>query len=131
LGERHSVILSTHILPEVEAICDSVQILHKGKVVFDDEIKGLRKFRSGKSIQVSFRAPPTKEVLEKKLTNVKVSTVRDGVYRISGIELEDDPTDAIVQHSVHEQWGLFELVGAQASVEEVFVELTTQDEAAS
>ncbi|MBA4740426.1 MAG: ATP-binding cassette domain-containing protein [Burkholderiales bacterium] len=128
LGEHHSVILSTHILPEVEAICDSVQILHKGKVVFDDEISGLRKFRSGKSIQVSFRAPPTKETLENKLTNAKISTVREGVYRISGIELQDDPTDAIVRHSVQEQWGLFELVGAQASVEEVFVELTTQDD---
>lgn len=130
LGKHHSVILSTHILPEVEAICDSVQILHKGKVVFDDEIGGLRKFRSGKSIQASFRTPPTQETLEKKLTNVKVSQVREGVYRISGLELEDDPTDALVQLSVHEQWGLFELVGAQASVEEVFVELTTQDETA-
>ena len=131
LGEHHSVILSTHILPEVEAICDSVQILHKGKVVFNDDIGGLRKFRSGKSIQVSFRAPPTKETLEDKLSNAKISLVREGVYRVSGLKLEDDPTDAIVQHSVQGQWGLFELVGAQASVEEVFVELTTQEETAA
>ncbi|MDA0237101.1 MAG: ATP-binding cassette domain-containing protein [Proteobacteria bacterium] len=127
LGESHSVILSTHILQEVETICDSVQILHKGRVVFNDEIGGLRQFRSGKSIQASFRNPPTKELLENALTNVKVTAIREGVYRISGLELEHDPTDDLVQISVHKGWALFELVGAQASVEEVFVELTTQD----
>ena len=127
LGENHSVILSTHILPEVEAICDSVKILHKGRVVFDDEIGGLRQFRSGKSIQASFRNPPTQTLLESTLSNVKITAIRDGVYRVSGLELEHDPTDDLVQISVHKGWGLFELVGAQASVEEVFVELTTQD----
>ena len=127
LGKNHSVILSTHILPEVEAICDSVKILHKGKVVFDDDIDALRQFRSGKSIQVSFRNPPTQELLDSALDNVKITTIREGVYRISGRELEYDPTDDLVQISAHKGWGLFELVGAQASVEEVFVELTTQD----
>lgn len=127
LGEHHSVILSTHILPEVEAICDSVQILHKGKVVFDDEIEGLRQFRSGKSIQVSFRNSPSQEMLESRLTNVKVSPVRESVFRLSGLNTDDDPTDKLVQLSVDENWGLTELVGAQASVEEVFVELTTRD----
>ena len=127
LGKNHSVILSTHILPEVEAICDSVKILHKGKVVFDDDIDALRQFRSGKSIQVSFRNPPTQELLDSALDNVKITAIREGVYRISGRELEYDPTDDLVQISAHKGWGLFELVGAQASVEEVFVELTTQD----
>ncbi|NIO42816.1 MAG: ATP-binding cassette domain-containing protein [Burkholderiales bacterium] len=42
LGNERSVILSTHILPEVEAICDRVQILHRGKVVFSEAIAGLR-----------------------------------------------------------------------------------------
>ncbi len=127
LGKHHSVILSTHILPEVEAICDSVQILHKGKVVFDDEISGLRQFRSGKSIQVSFRNSPSQEMLENRLTNVKVSPIRESVFRLSGLNTDDDPTDELVQLSVDENWGLTELVGAQASVEEVFVELTTRD----
>ncbi|HBZ19285.1 MAG TPA: ABC transporter ATP-binding protein [Betaproteobacteria bacterium] len=127
LGKSHSVILSTHILPEVEAICDSVKIMHKGRVVFDDGIGELRQFRSGKSIQASFRNPPTQTLLENTLSNVKITTIREGVYRISGLELEHDPTDDLVQISVNKGWGLFELVGAQASVEEVFVELTTQD----
>jgi hypothetical protein len=49
------------------------------------------------------------------------------VFRLSGLNTDDDPTDKLVQLSVDENWGLTELVGAQASVEEVFVELTTRD----
>ena len=58
----------------------------------------------------------------------KVSFIRDGVYRISGIEAGEDPTDKLVELSIKEGWGLYELMGAQASVEEVFVELTKQEE---
>ncbi|MEO8165894.1 MAG: ATP-binding cassette domain-containing protein, partial [Betaproteobacteria bacterium] len=51
LGRDHSLILSTHILPEVEAICDRVQILHRGEVVFNDTIAGLKQFRGGQALQ--------------------------------------------------------------------------------
>ena len=42
LGAEHSVILCTHILPEVEAVCDRVQIMHRGRMVFNDSIDGLK-----------------------------------------------------------------------------------------
>ena len=41
LGQEHSVILSTHILPEVQAVCDRVQILNRGRTVFNDSLKGI------------------------------------------------------------------------------------------
>ncbi len=41
LGQEHSVILSTHILPEVQAVCDRVQILNRGKTVFNDTLEGV------------------------------------------------------------------------------------------
>src|SRR6476661_8755236 len=55
LGRAHSVILSTHILPEVESVCDRVQILHHGETVFTDTIDGLRKFQSGRTVLFGFR----------------------------------------------------------------------------
>lgn len=128
LGKAHSVILSTHILPEVEAICDRVQILHKGSVVFNDAIEGLRQFRGGKSVQVSFRTPPAESLLSSVISGSKITPVRDGVFRVSGLESGQDPTDQIVELSVKNGWGLYELVGAQASVEEVFVELTNEND---
>jgi ABC-2 type transport system ATP-binding protein len=53
LGGAHSVILSTHILPEVEAICDRVQIMHKGNVVYSDTIAALKTLH-GTSLEEAF-----------------------------------------------------------------------------
>jgi ABC-2 type transport system ATP-binding protein len=41
LGKEHGIILSTHILPEVQAVCDRVQILNRGKTVFNDTLEGV------------------------------------------------------------------------------------------
>ena len=126
LGNQHSVILSTHILPEVEAICDRVQILHRGKVVFADAISGLRLFRGGHSLQVSLRRPPSEEDLAKVVQPARVKRISDGVFRIMS-QPDQDPTDQVVRASLERNWGLFQLSPAQASVEEVFVQLTRHD----
>ena len=55
LRDQHSVILSTHILPEVEAVCDRVEIMHKGAIVFSDSIDVLRRFRGGQALRVGLR----------------------------------------------------------------------------
>ncbi len=128
LGNEHSVILSTHILPEVEAICDRVQILHRGKVVFADAISGLRQFRGGHSLQVSLRRPPPREDLSAAVAPARAEQVSEGVFRVMA-QPGQDPTDQLVRASVERDWGLYQLSPAQASVEEVFVQLTRQDSA--
>jgi ABC-2 type transport system ATP-binding protein len=127
LGNDHSVILSTHILPEVEAVCDRVQILHNGKVVFADAIGGLRQFRGGQSIQISLRRPPTVDEIATLVNPAHVEKLGDGVFRISSEQQATDPTDQLVRASVERDWGLYQLSPAQASVEEVFVQLTQRD----
>jgi ABC-2 type transport system ATP-binding protein len=52
LGEQHSVILSTHILPEAESICDRVQIMHEGCIVFCEAIEHLK--QNGESLEELF-----------------------------------------------------------------------------
>ncbi|MBM3342355.1 MAG: ATP-binding cassette domain-containing protein [Betaproteobacteria bacterium] len=54
LGNAHSVILSTHILPEVEAICDRVQIMHRGKMVYANTIAALKQRHCGGSLEDVF-----------------------------------------------------------------------------
>ncbi len=130
LGNEHSVILSTHILPEVEAICDRVQILHRGKVVFADAISGLRQFRGGHSLQVSFHRPPSTQELSEEVKPASVEKVSDGAFHISS-QPGQDPTDRLVRASIERDWGLFQLVPARASVEEVFVQLTRQEDIAA
>jgi len=126
LGNDHSVILSTHILPEVEAICDRVQIMHRGKVVFEDAISGLRQFRGGRTLQVALKRPPTTDELTQLLQPAQVELIGEGVFRIVP-QSGQDPTDRLVRASVEHDWGLYQLAPAQASVEEVFVQLTRQE----
>jgi ABC-2 type transport system ATP-binding protein len=58
LGNAHSVILSTHILPEVEAICDRVQIMHHGRMVYADTIAALKQLHNGRTLLVGLNQPP-------------------------------------------------------------------------
>ena len=58
LGGAHSVILSTHILPEVEAVCDRVQIMHHGELVYGDTIAALKQFERGTTVLLGLRRPP-------------------------------------------------------------------------
>ena len=54
LGKTKTVILSTHIMQEVEAVCDNVIIINKGKIVADDSLEGLRKKNSNKTLENIF-----------------------------------------------------------------------------
>jgi energy-coupling factor transporter ATP-binding protein EcfA2 len=73
LGRDHSLILSTHILPEVEAVCDRVQILHRGEVVFNDTIAGLKRFRGGQTLQLGLRSPPPLDEIGRDLCEARRS----------------------------------------------------------
>jgi ABC-2 type transport system ATP-binding protein len=130
LGRDRSVILSTHILPEVESVCDRVLILHHGKTVFGDTIEGLKKFHGGRIVHLGLRNPPPDGVLAAIPGVARVEAEGAGLFRVSFGD-NADPTDALVRRAVEASWGLFQLVPAQTSVEEVFVQLTKKDEAAA
>src|SRR5690606_8862697 len=125
LSDRHSVILSTHILPEVEAVCDRVQILHRGRIVFNDRIEALRQFRGAPALLVGLRRPPGLEELA-ALPGVRaVQKSADGMLRVEPAP-ETDPTEVLVEASVARGWGLTHLAPEHASLEDVFVQLTRQ-----
>jgi len=130
LGRERSVILSTHILPEVESVCDRVLILHHGKTVFGDTIDGLKKFHGGRIVHVGLRNPPAIGELQAIPGVAGVDAESTQIFRISFSD-QTDPTDALVRRAVEKSWGLFQLVPAQTSVEEVFVQLTKKDEASA
>jgi ABC-2 type transport system ATP-binding protein len=122
LGGTRSVILSTHILSEVEAVCDRVQIMDHGKIVYSDTISALKAFHSGRTIVLGLRRPPPVTEL---LAVAGVSAVERVDPHHFRLELaESDPTEALVALSVQRDWGLFQLSPAQNSLEEVFVNLT-------
>jgi ABC-2 type transport system ATP-binding protein len=127
LAGSHSVILSTHILPEVETVCDRVQILHEGRAVYADTIAALRSYRGGQAFTVMLRRAPDEAVLH-ALPGVRgVHRLADGRFRVFH-DPEASPAETLVRRSVSEDWGLAALVPEETSLEEVFVQLTQRDE---
>ncbi len=128
LGGEHSVILSTHILPEVEIVCDLVQIIHKGKLVFSGGIDVLKQQRAGNKLLLGLAHPPAQEALLAIEGVVAVEAAHDGLLRVRFNEGQS-PAEAIVQAAVSNGWGLRQINPDQTSLEDVFVQLTYQEAA--
>jgi ABC-2 type transport system ATP-binding protein len=128
LGGEHSVILSTHILPEVEMVCDRVQIIHQGKLVFSGEIEALKRSRESNRLRIGLRRPPSAEILL-ALPGVAAVEEADEMLRVRFAEGSGDVADAIVRASVAGDWGLYHIAPDVTSLEDVFLHLTQQEEA--
>jgi ABC-2 type transport system ATP-binding protein len=126
LGNNHSVILSTHILPEVETICDRVQIMHRGEIVFSDSIAGLKQFRGSRALLLGLHRPPDLDELRALVSPAGVEALSATLFRIDPHGGED-PSDKLARAAVEGNWGLYQLQPAQATLEEVFVHLTQSD----
>lgn len=126
LGQAHSVILSTHILPEVDAICDRVQIMHHGKMVYADTIAELRQLHSGRTLLVGLTHPPAAAELAAIEGVKQVDALADNHFRIHA-QADADPTERIVAAAAQRGWGLRQIGPAQISLEEVFAQLTQRD----
>ena len=129
LGGAYSVILSTHILPEVEMVCDHVQIIHKGQLVFNGGIDVLKQQRQGNKLLVGLSNPPAESELLKVPGIVGVEALSNGLLRIQHAE-GSTPAEALVQAAVANQWGLHQINPDQTSLEDVFVQLTYLEQAA-
>ncbi len=123
LGDDHGVILSTHILPEVQAVCDRVQILHEGRLVLDENLARLSKSQQAHSTRVKFRRPPGREALTGLAGVTRVEALDAETLRLHHIP-DEALAERIVAASITGDWGLHELVSESRSLEEIFVELT-------
>lgn len=124
LGEEKTVILSTHIMQEVQAICDRVVIINRGKLVANDPIEQLKARLSGRTaITVAFEENITKEQLKhiKQVQQIKVLDKKRWQL------ITDNKTDirpAIFHYAVENKLTLIELHQESFSIEDVFQELT-------
>jgi ABC-2 type transport system ATP-binding protein len=126
LANEHSVILSTHILPEVEMLCDRVQIISKGQVMFADSLKALHQQRLNSSLKVTLAAPPELNELQTLMNVSTVEAVSANQFRII-YHPEQDPTENLIASAVSKHWQLQELVREQDSLEDIFMHLIKDD----
>jgi ABC-2 type transport system ATP-binding protein len=131
LGKEKTVILSTHILPEVEATCGRVLIIHEGKIVADGTAEELQTgFQGKEKIYLELKNPD--EQTEDKLKAFdqveKVERVSLPSGQIKGFNIESskgvDLREKLFNFSVQNNWTLLELRREQASLEEIFRLLT-------
>lgn len=138
LGEEHTILLSTHILSEVEAVCSTVVIIHQGKVATAGSLSAVRaELQGGRrelDIAVSLRDKTETDFanLIAGITNTTVSavTLTDGVLTaVLTVRADDDSaTERFASACVTEGFGLRALSPRQRSLEKIFHELTTPAE---
>jgi len=136
LAGDHTIILSTHILPEVEQICEQVIIIAKGKLVATDTVSNLTsRLRGAETVAI--------EVMSRNGVALSAQDVQQKLERVSGVSrvLAKDARDGVIALTVESQqgqhirpdlaraviesgWNLNELHAVGLSLEEIFLELT-------
>ena len=135
LAGDHTIILSSHILPEVSKTCERVLIINQGRIVAGDTPTNLdARLRGSHSISAQIRGPvkDVMEMLKKKegIIDVKTrSSLGDSLWQYDidvkpGEELRPSVATSVVEN----RWDLVELTTIGMSLEEIFLELTTQEE---
>ncbi len=134
LAGTHTILLSTHILPEVSMTCDRVVIINKGKIAAVDTPQNLTsQLKGGQRIRLEVQAPeaPLREVLAQVpgASRVQVEAARNDGHLTLNIEAAPgkDIRSQIAARIVEKGWGLYELRGVSLSLEDIFLELTTDD----
>lgn len=133
LGEEHTVILSSHILPEVSMICDKVMIMNKGRIVAVDKTENLSEhLEASQKVEIEVKGPA-------KVVAARLRAV-DGVFKVfvegvgekrayqveckPGQDIRDELAAAIVEGG----WSLTGLKTHELSLEEIFLKLTTKEQ---
>ncbi|MBQ8120120.1 MAG: ATP-binding cassette domain-containing protein [Ruminococcus sp.] len=134
LGKRHTVILSSHILPEVQAVCDRIVVINRGKIVADDtEENILAGFDDEKNIYLTAQGDK-QSVLDslEAISGVQKVTCRkakggnlDIVIKTAG---ECDIRKAVFESAASGGWAILEMHSSKPTLEEIFIRLTEQKE---
>ncbi len=129
IGREKTVILSTHILPEVEATCDRILIINHGKIVADGTAATLRKQAQGQQVlHIRIEGGTTNDIFEKlkSLPNVALVDILD--REAQRFEVQSKPEQAsnrqIFDLCVKNQWALIEMTPFETRLEDIFRNLT-------
>jgi ABC-2 type transport system ATP-binding protein len=132
LGKQHTILLSTHILPEVEMTCSRVIIIHKGRIEACDTPENLLgKVRQAGGVVVEAKVGTDNGAERlKKISGVRDVIVDvDGDWKIFSLRVESgvDVREEIFRLATERHWAVRELTQRRATLEDVFVELTHPD----
>jgi len=123
LGQNHGVILCTHILPEVQAVCNRVQIINQGNLVYSADIEDMLNRQS-----TQFEFSLSSEINRDELARHDVFKTIEATGKNSFLADSDLSADKLSEYIVQQQWGLTRFSPYQQSLEQIFISLTASDE---
>ena len=129
LGTAHTILLSSHILPEVTQICQRVIIINEGEIVAMDTLDGLNaSMRHARRLELKVRNPA--DGIQNKLEALdKVTSVQTRGRDFFVIESDPDVhlQDAVARLALDQLWGIEELKPMTLTLEDIFLKLTTEE----
>ncbi len=134
LGKQHTILLSTHILPEVEMTCSRVIIINKGRIEACDtpeNLLGRIRTAGGVIVEATVGNDDGAEELRKIAGVRDVTETTDGEWHVFALRVEanTDVREEVYRLASARRWTLRELTQRRATLEDVFVEITHPDEA--
>jgi len=132
LGKKHTVILSSHILPEVQAVCERVVIINKGVIAAIDTPEGLsHKMAKTSKVQLSAEGP-AREIIHKLRLIPGVRNAEVVIEKENGItvfEVENDPDNDVRKQIFFEMarnsWPMIEMKSMDPTLEDIFLQVTS------
>ncbi|MDO9169378.1 MAG: ABC transporter ATP-binding protein [Methylobacter sp.] len=125
LGQDHGVILSTHILTEVQESCSHVQIIHQGQLILNETIAGLNRQMDTGTLQITTRLAPDINSLLTLPGISSIETISENRIKIHH-SVTANPAEQIAEHIITAGWGLQELTPIKRSMEDIFISLTQE-----
>jgi ABC-2 type transport system ATP-binding protein len=124
LDKDHAVILSTHILTEVQDTCDRVLIINEGSLVLDENIHTLQSGQQRYRFSIALKCPPGREQLESVSGISGVDCVDRNHFYINCRDNLETPA-RLAELAAVSGWGLYELIPVKDSLEDTFLRLTS------
>lgn len=128
LGRERAVVLSTHILSEVQAVCDRVQIINKGRLLVNDTLEHVLRQMRSHSLLLRLRREPDVALIEAIAGVSAVQKEHDGRWHVFHAP-DADPTERLVGLAAEQQWGLQEIMPDHGSLEQLFLQMTAAETA--
>lgn len=130
LGDTSSVILSTHLLGEVESVCDRVEIMQHGRLIYSDSSLRMQHYGEASGFTISLGHPPALS----ELANIPGIT---SVEQLSATEFrvlhtpDDNPGSLLLSTAAERGWQLTQLTPLHATLEDIFAKITGDETVAS
>lgn len=138
LGKEKTVLVSTHILSEVEATCSRAIIINKGDIIADDTPRNLSSsfanHNKSTTVKISIKTSDSIETIKEKLSNIKdiykveIEEFSNDIKEVSIYSNSEEPRDEIYRFIKNTDWIIYEMTKVKENLETVFHTLTKGDE---